>query len=138
LPVNRGFFVLEKRALGRQERKGKKMNKNKYRRVPTQFGPETQFVVNPSPATPFRLIQENEFERLKKRLLFERLFELENSDSNNYLRRAANEAAAVAWLTPYPLLVFPELFEEKAHLALLQAERQAAMRQRSRELLTTV
>jgi hypothetical protein len=94
--------------------------------------------VNPSPATPFRFVQENQFERLKKRLLVERLFELVNSTLNGYVRRAANEAAALAWLTPYPLLVFPTLFEEKADLALRQAERQEAVRERSRELLTTV
>lgn len=114
------------------------MNKGKYRRVPTRFGPDTEFAVNPAPATPFRFVQENQFERLKKRLLVERLFELVNSTLNGYVRRAANEAAALAWLTPYPLLVFPTLFEEKADLALRQAERQEAVRERSRELLTTV
>jgi len=29
-----------------------------------------------------------------------------------------NEAAALAWITPYPALVFPGLFEEKAEAAL--------------------
>jgi hypothetical protein len=33
------------------------------------------------------------------------------------------------------LLVFPALFEEKAEAALLRAERQEQIRQRSRELL---
>ena len=37
------------------------MNKN---RVPTTFGPETRFAVNPAPAAPFRAVLEDEFERL--------------------------------------------------------------------------
>jgi len=41
------------------------------------------------------------------------------------LRRAANEAAALAWVTTFPLLVFPVLFEEKTALAVRQAARQA-------------
>jgi hypothetical protein len=51
------------------------------------------------------------------------------------LRRAANDAAALAWATLYPLLVFPVLFEEKIAAALRQAERQARIFKRSRELL---
>jgi hypothetical protein len=54
---------------------------------------------------------------------------------DNHLRRAASEAAALAWATQYPLLVFPALFEEKADMALLRAARQEQIRQRSRELL---
>ncbi len=51
------------------------------------------------------------------------------------LRRAANEAAALAWLTPYALLVFPTLLEEKAQAARHQTLRQAGIRRRSRNLL---
>jgi len=60
-------------------------------------------------------------ERLKKELLFQRLGDAPRL--NSYLRRAANEAAP-CMVTPYPLLVFPALFEEKADLALAQAVRQ--------------
>ena len=52
------------------------------------------------------------------------------------MRRAANEAAALAWATLYPLLVFPVLFEEKIEAALRQAERQARILESSRELLS--
>jgi hypothetical protein len=38
-------------------------------------------------------------------------------------------------VTPYPLLFFPALFEEKADDALAQASRQRDVHQRSRELL---
>ena len=108
------------------------MNAN-YRRVPTRFGPERGFEVRPNPPAPFRNVQENRLERLKNALLFERLGD--EPRYNNYVRRAANEAAALAWVTPYPLLVFPALFEEKADLALAQAVRQEDVLERSRELL---
>jgi len=110
------------------------MNAN-YRRVPTQFGPDTGFEVKPVPSAPFRARQEAELERLKTRLLAERLETGRDAQSDSQLRRAANEAAALASVTRYPLLVFPALFEEKAEAALLRSERQAQVRQRSRELL---
>ncbi|HEU5125473.1 MAG TPA: hypothetical protein VFW05_15580 [Verrucomicrobiae bacterium] len=110
------------------------MNAN-YRRVPTRFGPETRFEVRPVPPAPFRAYQETELERLKNRLLREALNELAAPVFNADLRRAANEAAALAWTTGYPLLAFPALFDEKAELAMLQAKRQASVRRRSLELL---
>jgi hypothetical protein len=110
--------------------------KTNYKRVPTRFEPETRFEVKPAAPAPFRALQENELEQLKNRLLLRLLWELEEPKLNGYVRRAANEAAALAWVTPYPLLTFPGLFEEKASLALLQAERQESVRQRSAELLT--
>jgi hypothetical protein len=107
----------------------------KYRRVPTKFGPDVGFEVAPSPPSPFRAKNEAEFERLKAQLLAERLEGGWNLRLASHLRRAANEAAALAWVTRYPLLVFPTLFEEKAEAALFRAERQEQIRQRSRELL---
>ena len=110
------------------------MNAN-YRRVPTRFGPETRFEVRPVPLAPFRAAQEDRFERLRNRLLAERLSAVWAPEFNSQVRRAANEAAALAWLTPYPLLVFPALFDEKAAEALERAARQQQVSQRSRELL---
>jgi hypothetical protein len=114
--------------------KGKKMNAN-YRSVPTRFGPETGFEVKPVPLAPFRARQANELERLKARLLSERLEALGDPEVGGQLRRAANEAAALAWVTRYPVLFFPVLFKEKAETALLRAERQEQVLQRSRGLL---
>jgi hypothetical protein len=91
--------------------------------------------VKPVPAAPFRVVQETALERLKNRLLREVLYG-SGPAANGYLRRAANEAAALAWVTAYPLLVFPALFEEKAEAALLQVERQKSVRRRSLDLLT--
>jgi len=110
------------------------MNTN-YRRVPTEFGPETGFEVRPAPAAPFRRLEENRLERLKNELLGARLDEATEPRFNSYLRRAANEAAALAWVTPYPLLVFPALFDEKADSALARATLQEDVRERSRELM---
>jgi hypothetical protein len=106
-----------------------------YRRVPTEFGPDTRFEVKPNLPTPFRALEGAEFERLKARLLAERLIGRGGQKLARHLRRAANEAAALAWVTHYPLLVFPALFEEKADAALLQAQRQVQIRKRSLELL---
>lgn len=95
------------------------MNAN-YTKVKTRFGPETRFNITPVPAAPFRTALEDRFESLKNRLLLERLKELADSALNSRLRHAANEAAALAWVTPYPLLVFPALFEEKTEAAISQ------------------
>ena len=105
------------------------------RRNRTRLGPEKGFELSRSPAVPFRAAQEAELELLKKRLLQERLARTRTPGLNVPLRRAANDAAALAWVTAYPMLVFPVLFDEKARAALLQARRQDGVRERSRELL---
>ena len=114
--------------------KDKEMNEN-YRRLPAEFGPETRFEVKPAPAAPFRAVQESRFETLRARMLAERLAGEWEPEATSRVRRAANEASALAWVTHYPLLVFPVLFEEKAEAASLVAARQREVRQRSRELL---
>jgi hypothetical protein len=123
----------------------KNMNTNKTR-VRAETGPETRFELRPaftlrgSPATEdgppalFRATRETEFERLKTRLLAEQLAGA-TPELNTPLRRAANEAAALAWVTFYPLLVFPVLFEEKTAAAARQSRRQARIYATSRELL---
>ena len=109
------------------------MNTNRTT-VPAEFGPETRFKLRPAPPAPFRATRETEFERLKTRLLAEQLAGAP-PELNVPLRRAANEAAALAWVTFYPLLVFPALFEEKIAAAIRQAARQARIYADSRELL---
>jgi hypothetical protein len=129
-----------------QKTKGKNMNKNQ-KRVPTEFDPETRFELRPTstlrsssatedgPLAPFRALQETELERLKKRLLAAQLARATEPELNTPLWHAANEAAALAWVTFYPLLVFPVLFEEKTRAAVRQARRQARIYANSRELL---
>jgi hypothetical protein len=116
------------------------MTKRKYMKqnktfVPAAFGPETRFELRLATAVPFRAAQENEFERLKNQLLAEQLAGAPAPELDPPLRRAANEAAALAWATIFPLLVFPVLFEEKTAAALRQAERQARIYAGSRELI---
>ena len=110
------------------------MNKNKTF-VPARFEPEPRFELRPVPPAPFRATQETEFERLKDGLLAEQLQQATQVELNAPLRRAANEAAALSWVTLFPLLVFPVLFEEKTAAAVRQAERQARIYASSRELV---
>jgi len=133
LPVNRGFFVETERRPAGGKNESKDMNTSD-RKVPTRFGPESRFNVRPAPVAPFRATEENELERLKNRLLRKELAHAVAPELNARLRRAANEAAALAWFTAVPLLVFPTLFEEKARTAHGQAARQECIRERSREL----
>jgi hypothetical protein len=100
-----------------------------------RFEPETRFEVAPIPAVPFRGTQETELDRLKARLLRETLLQTPDERLWASLRRAANEAAALAWFTPFPLLFFPVLFEEKARGAVRQGARQRCILNRSESLL---
>ena len=43
--------------------------------------------------------------------------------------------SSLAWVTVYPLLVFPALFEEKVRITRRQVARQQVVRERSRELM---
>jgi hypothetical protein len=106
--------------------------KETNRQLRTRFGPEVRFDVK---TTPFRAEQTTELERLKNRLLQQLLAEATNPEENTLLRRAANDAAALAWVTQYPLLLFPTLLDEKVRAALVQRERQTRVRQRSQNLL---
>lgn len=106
--------------------------KETNRQVPARFARDVRFDVK---TTPFRAEQTGELEQLKNRLLKQLLDEAPDADQVLLLRRAANEAAALAWITRFPLLLFPELLQEKIRAARRQCERQARVRQRSRKLL---
>ena len=108
------------------------MNTNRIN-LHAAFAAETRFELQPHPPAPFRALQENEFERLRTRLLAGEL-DRAAPELNAPLRRAANEAAALAWATAVPLLVFPVLFEEKIAAAARHAARQARIFKNSREL----
>jgi hypothetical protein len=111
--------------------------KTRNSNVPTEFGPNTRFApaIVPAPPPPFRGAAEAELDKLKERLLAAELARTTNLETNVLLRRAANEAVALVWLTPYPLLLLPALFAEKALTARRAANRQARIRERSSELL---
>jgi hypothetical protein len=112
----------------------RKNMKNSNIRLKARFAAETRFEVRPNPPAPFRALVVNEFEQLKTRLLAEQLAGAA-PELNAPLRRAANDAAALAWATVVPLLAFPALFEEKAAAAARQATRQARIFKNSRNLV---
>jgi hypothetical protein len=121
--TNRGFFISRANA-GREERRKNNMN-NKL--IPT-FGAETRFDVAPTPPAPFRELQNTEFDRLKTRLLSELLEQRPDPSLNTPLRQAVNEAAGVAWMTQFPLLVFPTLATELACKAARREQKQRQVR----------
>jgi hypothetical protein len=61
---------------------------------------------------------------LKKRLVSERLSAGTEPGVERMARLAATEAEALAWQTPYPLLVLPALLDEKLDYVSRYAERQ--------------
>jgi hypothetical protein len=85
--------------------------------IAASFGAETRFAVTPEPAVPFRAGVELDLDRLKNQLLREWIIGTEDAELNFRLRRAAHEACLLARSTPFPLLVFPVLYEEKAAAA---------------------
>jgi hypothetical protein len=99
------------------------------------FAPSALYPPGTHPDVNYRATETTELERLKHRLLRERLASETNGELTVPLRRAANEAAALAWVTTHPLLVFPALFEEKARITRRHFERQLLVRARSRELM---
>lgn len=101
-------------------------------KIPTRFEPDTRFEVQP---VTFRALLETEFEALKERLLNEVLATQDDHRLNAAFRRAANEAASLVWATPFPQLLFPELFREKALAARVQTFKQESILRRSRALV---
>jgi hypothetical protein len=99
-----------------------------------QFGAETRFELQPTQALSFDAAYEGSFERLKNKLLDGRLRQA-GTKWDGPLRDAASEAAAIAWTTNVPSLVFPMLFEEKVAAAVTQDKRQTRILRKSRELL---
>ena len=59
-----------------------------------------------------------EFDRFKERLVLALFLAHQDPRLDAPIRRAANEAAAMAWTTPYPMLVLPELLKEMARRAI--------------------
>jgi len=109
--------------------------KQKYRQVITKFEPETRFDVGAAAPVPFRGALETELDQLKARLLGPLLNPSADPEQSAPLRQAANEAAGLAWFTPFPLLFFPALLEEKIYAAQRQVARQQRIRQQTEGLL---
>lgn len=108
------------------------MKKKNNGLVRTKFAREVRFDV---PTVPYRATETTALEELKLKLLRQLLEQTTNVAQNTAVRRAANDAAALAWVTRFPLLVFPTLLEEKAKTALIQCKRQAGIKVRSLNFL---
>jgi len=109
------------------------MNTNRIA-LKAQFGAETRFELQPTQPVLFDAAYEGAFERLKNKLLDGKLRRA-GTKWDGPLRDAASEAAALAWTTNVPSLVFPVLFEEKITAAVSQDRRQTRILRKSRELL---
>ena len=75
-------------------------------------------------SAPVRGTIETDLERLKSRLLIPFLQNIESTSLGKEIAWAANEAAALAWFTVCPILVFPTLLEEKVRSAIFKWEKQ--------------
>jgi hypothetical protein len=96
---------------------------------------ETTEVVGPVGAAR-RLAERAALERLHRQLLTEATERVLDLDSAALLRWAAADAAAIAFQSDTPLLVFPVLFEEKSREAFERARRQKDIFSRTRNLLS--
>lgn len=85
----------------------------------------------PIMTVPLRGSIEPEIERLKERVLHQLTREKPEPVFRVPLQRAVGDAAALAWLTPYPLLVLPLLAQEKAEIAIKRVKRQHEIRRKS-------
>ncbi|MEO6033625.1 MAG: hypothetical protein ABIQ35_00050 [Verrucomicrobiota bacterium] len=109
--------------------------KPRKQEAPARFARERRFELAPRLELPVKFAQEEKFEQLKNRLLRRLLDDAVQPELDTPLRRAANDAAALAWTTSFPLLVFPALLEEKAGRASIQLNKQKQVRLRSATLL---
>ena len=84
-----------------------------------------------SPATSSAYADTAVLAQLKSRLLRDTLAHEPDEPLASILALAATEAEAQAWLTSYPLLTFPMLFEEKAEEVRKYLARQNRLRSAS-------
>lgn len=112
-------------------KKKESMMNRSTKRLKTRFAPYTRFAVRPGAAAPCHGPPGAALEALKAQLLTEQLKATRALVPDEAIRWAADEATSLAWLTGYPLLVLPTLFEELVNAAARRARTQASIRQRS-------
>ncbi len=113
----------------------KKKEKTRYGQIKARFKPVNRFEVEAFVPAPIRGSVETDLEQLKARLLEPLIDASATPKETEPLQRAANEAAGLAWFTPFPLLVFPALLEEKVYAAQRQEARQRQILKRTQGLL---
>src|SRR5437899_12454123 len=111
------------------------MRKLESHNIAAEFEPATRLDSHPASACRHQASGIAALEELKQRLLQETARARSDSATWSCLRRAAEEAASLAWTTPFPLLVLPELFAEKEVEACVRSLRQRDIQQRSRGLI---
>jgi len=111
------------------------MKKLESHDIAAEFEPVSRSDLSPVSAGRFRAGVIAALEELKQRLLLETASARPDPATLSCLRRAAEEAASLAWTTPFPLLVLPELFAEKAAEACVRSQVQRDIRQRSLGLI---
>ena len=107
------------------------MTKLDSQNIAAEFEPATLLDLNPVSGGGLQARVVAALEELKQRLLLETAWAGSDSATLSCLRRAAEEAASLAWTTAFPLLVLPELFAEKATEACVRSLRQEDIRKRS-------
>lgn len=104
------------------------------RRLKTRREPDARFGVTLRPG--FRGTRsQTALADVKQRLLAEVLEHSLLPGAERRMSLAADEAAALAWMTPFPTLFFPALFEEKVRQAEAYADRQAEIHRVTRQIL---
>jgi len=98
------------------------MKKTKFK-LRTNWEPPVAFAAD----LPWLTAQTTQLEQLKQRLLGDLTQSTTQTPLRQAYRRAADDAASLAWLTPFPLLFLPALLEEKAAEARLRTQKQATM-----------
>jgi hypothetical protein len=121
--------------LSKEFMRSRSTTRSRNKPLKTRFRADTRFEVSPAPSVPPRGPAEGDLDRLKERLVRPLLNTAHEPELNSALQLAANEAASAAWFTPYPLLVFPALLEEKLAGARRQQARQRVIRVQTQGLL---
>lgn len=103
------------------------------KRLTARFARPTRFRMRPRGLT--RAEQRARLSELKERLLRAHLAREGSETIRSRIRWAAEEATSLAWASPFPLLVLPELVEEKVARAREQVARQEHIRRRTAEWL---
>jgi len=107
------------------------MKKLESHEIAAEFEPASRLDSNPASTGRLQARGIDALEELKQRLLQQTASDRTDSATLTCLRRAAEEAASLAWTTAFPLLVMPELFSEKAAEACVRSQRQRDIWRRS-------
>lgn len=100
-----------------------------------EFAPEVDFEVRPHAVRSERQVEIARLEQLKLKLVAEWMRRTRNPETYSAIRQAANESVSLAWLSGLPLLMLPELLNEKVTTALNRLARQKQILLRSSQML---